>query len=134
MDRQQLTGMRSVNVLLVISVICSGVISVNQYPDENLEFILTFLSVSDLNEFLNINGESSMQFRFYNGKSNIGTTKGEKPTTTTAITTEGGLSTGVVKATKELTKAISSPTAIVLNGRGPDFIQPFLVLICLLSV
>ena len=134
MDRQQLTVMRSVNVLLVIFVICSGVISVEQYPDENLEFILTFLSASDLNEFLNINGESSVQFRFYNGKSNVETTKGERPTTTTAITTEGELSTEGVKATKELTKAISSPTAIVLNGRGPDFIQPFLVLICLLSV
>ena len=134
MDRQQLTVMRSVNVLLVIFVICSGVISVEQYPDENLEFILTFLSASDLNEFLNISGESSVQFKFYNVKSNIETTKGERPTTTTAITTEGELSTEGVKATKELTKAISSPTAIVLNGRGPDFIQPFLVLICLLSV
>ena len=134
MDRQQLTVMRSVNVLLVIFVICSGVISVNQYPDENLEFILTFLSASDLNEFLNISGESSVQFRFYNGKSNVETTKGERPTTTTAITTEGELSTEGVKATKELTKAISSPTAIVINGRGPDFVFSIPLLICLLSV
>ena len=134
MDRQQLTVMRSGNVLLVIFVICSGVISVEQYPDENLEFILTFLSASDLNEFLNISGESSVQFRFYNGKSNVETTKGERPTTTTAITTEGELSTEGVKATKELTKAISSPTAIDINGRGPDFVFPIPLLICLLSV
>ena len=77
MDRQQLTVMRSVNVLLVIFVICSGVISVEQYPDENLEFILTFLSASNLNEFLNISGESSVQFRFYNGKSNVKQQRGK---------------------------------------------------------